>query len=202
MLLHKPQVYRHLLFNRLDYRDSGIDPSVMKLGLLLILFDVYVKWFQMEKQQQLNPDLILNPLVDSSLDPHAQKNALFWSIITQQYAYILLSCVAEFLFLHMAIRATIHFLYGSKYAIIKYNYVSMALILSSFAKLLLILMIVWDYYNQHHLAYAWLVNILVWTSNVEALGVFLNVGYVKTCLIMCTGTAVRIVSQYFLTGFS
>lgn len=25
MLLHKPQVYRHLLFNRLDYRDRGLD---------------------------------------------------------------------------------------------------------------------------------------------------------------------------------
>ncbi|CAI2174547.1 14427_t:CDS:2 [Funneliformis geosporum] len=25
MLLHKPQVYRHLLFNRLEYRDHGID---------------------------------------------------------------------------------------------------------------------------------------------------------------------------------
>ena len=28
MLLHKPQVYRHLLFNRLEYRDHGIDVSV------------------------------------------------------------------------------------------------------------------------------------------------------------------------------
>lgn len=27
MLLHKPQVYRHLLFNRLEYRDHGIDVS-------------------------------------------------------------------------------------------------------------------------------------------------------------------------------
>ncbi|CAG8553589.1 10451_t:CDS:2 [Diversispora eburnea] len=24
MLLHKPQVYRHLLFNRLEYRDYGV----------------------------------------------------------------------------------------------------------------------------------------------------------------------------------
>jgi hypothetical protein len=42
----------------------------------------------------------------------------------------------------------------------------MALILSSFGKLLLILMVIWDY---NELQYSWLVNLLVLTSNVEAL---------------------------------
>lgn len=49
----------------------------------------------------------------------------------------------------------------------------MALILSSFAKLLLILMIIWDY--MYELQYSWLVNILVLTSNAEALsGTFIK----------------------------
>lgn len=40
MILHKPQVYRHLLFNRLEYQEKGIEPNVLKLGILLVLFDV------------------------------------------------------------------------------------------------------------------------------------------------------------------
>jgi hypothetical protein len=40
MLLHKPQVYRHLLFNRLPYTEHGLAGGVLKLGVLLALFDV------------------------------------------------------------------------------------------------------------------------------------------------------------------
>ena len=42
----------------------------------------------------------------------------------------------------------------------------MALIISSFGKILLILMVIWDY---NELEYSWLINIVVLTSNVEAL---------------------------------
>lgn len=48
----------------------------------------------------------------------------------------------------------------------RYNYVSMALIISSFGKMLLILMVIWDY---KQLEYSWLVNIIVLASNTEAL---------------------------------
>ncbi|KAJ3401196.1 sterol homeostasis protein, partial [Chytridiales sp. JEL 0842] len=47
-----------------------------------------------------------------------------------------------------------------------YNKISMALVLSSFGKLLLIAMVIWDY---NELEYSWLVNLLVLTSNLEAL---------------------------------
>lgn len=49
---------------------------------------------------------------------------------------------------------------------IRYNYVSMALIISSFGKMLLILMVIWDY---KQLEYSWLVSIIVMASNIEAL---------------------------------
>jgi hypothetical protein len=42
----------------------------------------------------------------------------------------------------------------------------MALVISSFPKLLLILMVIWDYSDME---YSWLIHILVLTSNVEAL---------------------------------
>lgn len=48
----------------------------------------------------------------------------------------------------------------------RHNYVSMALIISSFGKMLLILMVIWDY---KQLEYSWLVSIIVLASNTEAL---------------------------------
>lgn len=49
---------------------------------------------------------------------------------------------------------------------VRYNYVSMALIISSFGKMLLILMVIWDY---KQLEYSWLVSLIVLASNAEAL---------------------------------
>ena len=48
----------------------------------------------------------------------------------------------------------------------RHNYITMALIVSSFGKMLLILMVIWDY---KQLEYSWLVSIIVLTSNIEAL---------------------------------
>lgn len=42
-------MYRHLLFNRLGRADNSIDPSVIRLGILLLLFDVYLTWARIEK---------------------------------------------------------------------------------------------------------------------------------------------------------
>lgn len=42
------QVYRHLLFNRLGRPDDTFDPSIIRLGTLLLLFDVYLTWARIE----------------------------------------------------------------------------------------------------------------------------------------------------------
>lgn len=42
-------MYRHLLFNRLGRSDDSLDPSILRLGTLLVLFDVYLTWAQVEK---------------------------------------------------------------------------------------------------------------------------------------------------------
>jgi lipid intermediate transporter len=54
LVLIKPQVYRHLLFNRLGRSDDKLDPSILRLGTLLVLFDVYITWARIEK---FNPGL-------------------------------------------------------------------------------------------------------------------------------------------------
>ncbi|KAH8691415.1 Arv1-like family-domain-containing protein [Talaromyces proteolyticus] len=53
LVLIKPQVYRHLLFNRLGRDDNKFDRSIIRLGVLLLLFDVYLTWARIEKSSTL-----------------------------------------------------------------------------------------------------------------------------------------------------
>lgn len=55
MVLHKPQVYRHLLYNTDLFTPPGASRWQRwsrwgKLCLLMILFDVYIKWSQIERR--------------------------------------------------------------------------------------------------------------------------------------------------------
>ncbi|EED20668.1 conserved hypothetical protein [Talaromyces stipitatus ATCC 10500] len=54
LVLVKPQVYRHLLFNRLGRDDKAFDRSIVRLGILLLLFDVYLTWARIEKSSTLS----------------------------------------------------------------------------------------------------------------------------------------------------
>ncbi|KAL1987295.1 hypothetical protein VTN96DRAFT_4323 [Rasamsonia emersonii] len=54
LVLIKPQVYRHLLFNRLGRDDNKFDRSIIRLGVLLLLFDVYLTWARIEKSSSLS----------------------------------------------------------------------------------------------------------------------------------------------------
>ncbi|KNE59312.1 hypothetical protein AMAG_18147 [Allomyces macrogynus ATCC 38327] len=55
MLLHKPQVYRHVLFNRrgragqLELPRHGVDLRVARFEMLVVLFDVYMRHLRMEQ---------------------------------------------------------------------------------------------------------------------------------------------------------
>ncbi|KAK2799500.1 hypothetical protein FQN50_008472 [Emmonsiellopsis sp. PD_5] len=54
LVLIKPQVYRHLLFNRLGRSDNKFDRSIVRLGTLILLFDVYLSWARIEKSSALS----------------------------------------------------------------------------------------------------------------------------------------------------
>ncbi|OAX80502.1 hypothetical protein ACJ72_05169, partial [Emergomyces africanus] len=47
-------VYRHLLFNRLGRSDDKFDRSIIRLGTLILLFDVYLSWARVEKSDDLS----------------------------------------------------------------------------------------------------------------------------------------------------
>ena len=139
---------------------------------------MYVKWFRLEKAYEMQ---------DATF-PHHEKSLLF------QYFYILAMCMVEFLSVQWAVRTLVGIWFSQRYAIIKFNYISTALVMSSFPKLLLILMIIWDY--QDMLEWSWvLVNVLVMTSNAEALSVFLDAGHLPVLAILAIAFGIRCLVQ-------
>ncbi|KAJ3217753.1 sterol homeostasis protein [Dinochytrium kinnereticum] len=145
MILQKRPVYRHLLRNRLVYDKWGLNRDILKLAVLLVLFEVYMKWFQLEKAHDRNDFFT----TDTS--------------ISTQYFYILGICSLEFAAWHIGVRTCVWIYQRASHSIVY------------FGKLLLILMVIWDY---NELEYAWLVNVLVLISNLEALsgGLLMRIG--------------------------
>ncbi|ORY41236.1 hypothetical protein BCR33DRAFT_342640 [Rhizoclosmatium globosum] len=185
MVLMKKPVFRHLLHNRLQYNSLGINMNVSKLAVILILFEVYVKWFTLEKY-------------------HGKADFMATESIYKQYLYILSLCVFESTLWHIAIRTAVWLLHKQEPAeeaksIVWYNKVSMSLIISSYGKLFLLLMAIWDY---KELDYAWLLNVFVVMSNLEALSAFLNTKYIETGAILGVGVLVRVLfgSFWWLEG--
>ncbi|KAH9266718.1 hypothetical protein BASA83_010396 [Batrachochytrium salamandrivorans] len=171
MLLHKRPVYRHLIFNRLDYSDQGWNGSLIRLGILLVLFEVYLKWFRLDRMDRaVAPDNVA---------------------LHTQYFYILGKTIC----FHSGVRWATHMLFSGKFTVKNLNQLSMALVLSSFGKILLIVMVVWDY-GQFDPSI--LVNMLVFTSNIEALSVFLKTSISTTGVILGAGITCKLAIQFLM----
>ncbi|KAI5868606.1 Arv1-like protein [Durotheca rogersii] len=188
LVLIKPQVYRHLLHNTLmregDQFDGNVQPSIIRLGTLLLLFDVYLTWARVEKQA--TPDTPSG----SNLGSLAQQP------IVLQYLFFLILCTLSTLAFHLSIR----FLTSSAYSPLavlgggrlarsaRPNSVSTALLVSSSTKLFPILMVVWDYDVP---AAARSLGWAVVANNVEALAILLDCGYPAALLLAAAGATAR-----------
>lgn len=95
LVLIKPQVYRHLLFNRLTPAATSqkartrLDPSILRLGILLVLFDVYITWARIEK--------------GNATDQPGASVLTSWPILSQYLFFLTLNVVAT-LAQHFTIR--------------------------------------------------------------------------------------------------
>ncbi|KAL4997701.1 Arv1-like family-domain-containing protein [Aspergillus recurvatus] len=92
LVLIKPQVYRHLLFNRLESEEHKFDPSIIRLGVLLLLFDVYLTWARIEK----------SPLIETTFLSRAP-------IIVQYLFFLTLNALAT-LAHHLTVRLLASFI--------------------------------------------------------------------------------------------
>ncbi|KAK5070230.1 hypothetical protein LTR64_002069 [Lithohypha guttulata] len=115
LVLIKPQVYRHLLFNRLNSSTSSptksssitdkLDPSILRLGILLVLFDVYITWARIEKG---------NDASNTKETSQAASTVLTsWPIVGQYLFFLTLNVVAT-LAQHFTIRLLAHYILRKK----------------------------------------------------------------------------------------
>ncbi|KAI9891266.1 MAG: sterol homeostasis protein [Vezdaea aestivalis] len=173
LVLMKPQVYRHLLFNRLGRDDDTFDPSIIRLAVLLLLFDVYLTWARIERLSSPPPNIL-------SEQP-----------IVLQYLFFLFLCLTESLLFHLIIRLLARLLVGNT----RPNGVSTALFVSSCTKLFPILMVIWEYDIP---AAAKSVGWAVVVNNVEALRILLDCGYLTAGLLTAVGSLVRIAAGWVI----
>ncbi|MCJ1387343.1 sterol homeostasis protein [Xylographa bjoerkii] len=215
LVLVKPQVYRHLLFNRLGRDDDQFDPSIIRLGTLLLLFDVYITWSSIES-------LPLN-LTASSAVPNLP--------ILLQYAFYLVLCTLTTLAQHLAIRTLAGTaFFGSAIASTspaqsytlgaggnnavnpagndtasdtgynsRPNAISTAILVSSCMKLFPILMVVWKYDDvggQVGHGVQWAVAL----QNLEALRILLGCSYWGAGMLVGTGAVARWMVERVVLG--
>ncbi|KAJ2785707.1 sterol homeostasis protein [Coemansia javaensis] len=171
MLLHKPQVYRHLLVNKLEFRRPLLERHIAKLGILLVLFNVYIDWFRLEEGGRLR----------------GQRELLFGrqlSFAAQYLVILAFSAVDAAAQLGGILLASgIH--QRSTRVARRWATVATALIISGFGKVLMILLVIWDYNEAY---YPWLLDFLQFTSQSTAVSVLFDTHVVWAGLVVawCT----------------
>ena len=98
--------------------------------------------------------------------------------IMEQYLYMLFLCSLEFLFWHLGIQFAIR-AWNPKMTRHDLMRISLAMIMSSFGKLLLIVLAIWDYSDLEH---SWLINLLVFMTNGVALSGKIFLSLIKVLL--------------------
>ncbi|KAF7198534.1 Protein arv1 [Pseudocercospora fuligena] len=213
LVLIKPQVYRHLLFNRLGREDERFDPSIVRLGILLLLFDVYLTWARIEKATPASPALPLSPppplppfpsgdsgFSNSSMhgnqtlsNSESDNSILATQPILLQYLFFLALCTLETVSFHAPIRTLLSTKFPRPISALIPHYphpalISTALLVSSFTKLFPLMLLVWNYdLPSSASAVSWAVII----NNIAALEILLDCGYVRAALLAAVGAVCR-----------
>ncbi|EQK98135.1 Arv1-like family protein [Ophiocordyceps sinensis CO18] len=183
LVLIKPQVYRHLLHNTLMRDGDRFDPSIIRLGILLLLFDVYLTWARIEKQT-----------TPATLPGERNLGTLAQQPIVLQYLFFLILCTLSTMAFHLSIRFLTSSPLSPLYSLgimarhARPNSVSTALLVSSSTKLFPILMVIWEYDVP---AAARSLGWAVVANNVEALRILLDCKYYAACILAVAGAASR-----------
>ncbi len=174
-----------------------MQPSIVRLGVFLLLFDVYLTWTSIERRSCSNSSCSTSYGPESTL-PDSEMERSFERLAQQpivfQYVFFLVFCTLSTLAFHLSIR----FLASSRFSPLSFlgllpqytrpNSVSTALLVSSLTKLFPILMVIWKYdvrAAERSLGWAVVAN------NVEALKILLDCGYGAATLLTTAGALSR-----------
>ncbi|KAI4727052.1 ARV1-like protein [Aureobasidium sp. EXF-10728] len=192
-------------------QNSSQQPSIIRLGVLLLLFDVYLTWARIEEAMPSSSatDTISMP---TPSDPfaHPSSNAtgssdsstsgllpnsylLSEQPIMLQYVFFLLLCALETVSFHLPIRTLLSLRLPRplSYLIPHYPHpavISTALLVSSFTKLFPLLLLIWKYdLPSSASAVSWAVII----NNVAALEILLECGVIRAAILAAVGAVCR-----------
>lgn len=160
--------------------------EILKLGLLLILFDVYTKW---SKAERVN-GYILMPFLPT-------------------YSFYIVICMAELLLFHITVFLFCKWILSEGKVESKKqsrleksdneieiekrcNLIPLALTIAGFGKLLHVFMVIWNY---EELYYSWIVNAFVMTSQAEAISILFKWKYYKSYLILGIALTLKYIFQ-------
>ncbi|KAJ2805645.1 sterol homeostasis protein [Coemansia guatemalensis] len=174
MLLHKPQVYRHLLVNHLEFRQPFIEHNVGKLGILLILFNVYIDWFRLEEGGRLRGH---SELLFGKQHSFAVQYLFILGVSGIDAAALLAGILAASVIHQRSIAQ------ARRWATI-----ATALIISNFAKVLVILLVIWEYNESY---YPWLLDLLQFTSQTTAISVLFDINALWSGLVVTFSMAFK-----------
>jgi hypothetical protein len=183
--------------------------SIVRLGVLLLLFDVYLTWARIEKLSL--PSQATLPLsTRNSTNANTNAALLQAQPLILQYLFFLLLVCSSTLAFHLPIRLLCSLNprnlpsgLSSLYArlIPSYPYptpLSTALLVSSCTKLFPILLIIWDYdLPSSATAVSWAVIV----NNIAALEILMDCGYVRAAVLVGIGAGLRsVVANSVLRG--
>lgn len=178
LLLHKIQVYRHLIFNRLPYSESGIPRVLWKFLFVLLVLDTY-KLLLVDDSADPRSEMKYSAFREEgfSLDMIHEDLSLFtFHSLTFVISVLAFSLYVAIIILLVTIQLNVRNQCGE---LTNYNYVIVAIILSSFGRGVLLFMLVWDY----PVLFIRGVDVFVLTSNVVALKAFLDTTTYFSCLM-------------------
>ena len=189
-----------------------LQPSVIRLGVLLLLFDVYLTWARIEKATPSSPPLPTSPPPPFPPSPNGTNGTSSWNAsdftlntdvqssnllasqpILLQYIFFLALCTLETASFHLPIRTLLSIRFPRPLSAIIPHYphaalISTALLVSSFTKLFPLLLLIWEYdLPSSASAVSWAVII----NNVAALEILLDCGYVRAAILAAIGAVCR-----------
>lgn len=202
VLLKKP-AYRHILFNTTA-------PNIWRLGIVILLLDVYVRWFRIEKLYKRDPLIIYNPNVHSHqtsllnewlIKQYGEPNDILIPPLQVQYFYVLILCLFETIAWYFGIFLSF-FLIKTSENTQSFKEITTSLILSSFGKFIPITTIIWtknintaylEVENQLLVVFFFvlLCNIQALSGEILQITVSLYLGYANSWFIMASAFLCR-----------
>lgn len=178
LLLHKPQAYRHILFNR---KPSLSFLLLLRLACIITLLDMNMKAFLIERRQ-------LVVVRDGSMYENATPNSIFG--VSQLSLHLFSLAAIENLTYGLVITALIRCFWSKRCN----TQLLSTLVVSSFGKIFIMFSVIWNY----HWTLIPVVGGFVLTSHHVGLSIYLNDSSWKVMLLIVTAMLSRGFIQYIL----